>query len=326
MIIQKSQQSHPRLFLLLLLLAFCPVTESFVSHHHQSHHERSQPEPAPRRFAATGAASSLSSLSLSSTSVPLGNNGLRKTIAHDGLGPAVNVGDIATVRYTCYSDHDRVVVSRSNAQKVVVGDGTMIPGWDQALKTMRVGERSYVQIPSELAYGSTGVPPIIPPNAALQLELHVLDTQSPTANIDFDSLAMADKTPRTASDIAAAFEKRQAVKALQGPAKEGLEGWIEKAKNFYFFGLFEGETGERPPWFLRPSITFPLAFLVVGAAFYITFAGGAIYERGAQVKDELDEFIVSYNSVAGEGGLPPLSLALAIALLSGVPPPTDFGL
>ena len=45
--------------------------------------------------------------------------------------------------------------------------------------------------------------------------------------------------------------------------KEGLEGWIEKAKSFYFFGFFEGETGEQAPWILRPSITFPIAFAVV---------------------------------------------------------------
>ena len=72
-----------------------------------------------------------------------------------------------------------------------------------------------------------------------------------------------------------------------------MEGWIAKAKNFYFFGLFEGETGQQAPWFLRPSITFPLAFLIVGAAFWVSFVSGAITERGAQVTDELDEIILS---------------------------------
>lgn len=79
---------------------------------------------------------------------------------------------------------------------------------------------------------------------------------------------------------------------MKVPEKEGLEGWIEKAKNFYFFGLFEGETGKQAPWFLRPSITFPLAFAIVGAAFYISYSSGAIFERGASVTDELDEFIL----------------------------------
>lgn len=77
--------------------------------------------------------------------------------------------------------------------------------------------------------------------------------------------------------------------------KEGLEGLIEKAKEFYFFGFFEGETGEQAPWILRPSITFPIAFAVVGLGFYVTYAVGGISERGAQVTDELDDIILSWN-------------------------------
>lgn len=103
---------------------------------------------------------------------------------------------------------------------------------------------------------------------------------------------------RTASEIAAAYEQRQALRALDGPEKEGLEGFIEKAKNFYFFGFFEGETGEQAPWILRPSITFPIAFAIVGAAFYVSVVSGAISERGAEVTDELDEIILSMAGVA----------------------------
>jgi hypothetical protein len=98
---------------------------------------------------------------------------------------------------------------------------------------------------------------------------------------------------RTASDIAAAYDVRLAQKAREGPELEGLEMWIEKVKNFYFFGFFEGETGEKAPWFLRPSITFPIAFAVVGVAFYISINAGAISERGAAVTDELDEVVLS---------------------------------
>jgi hypothetical protein len=100
---------------------------------------------------------------------------------------------------------------------------------------------------------------------------------------------------RTAAEIEAAYEKRMAIKALDGPEREGFEGFLDKAKNFYFFGFFEGETGEQAPWFLRPSITFPIAFAIVGAAFYVSIVSGAISERGAAVKDELDEVI--FNSI-----------------------------
>ena len=77
--------------------------------------------------------------------------------------------------------------------------------------------------------------------------------------------------------------------------KEGLEGLIEKAKEFYFFGFFEGETGEQAPWILRPSVFYPLAFAFVGIGFYITYSVGGISERGSQVTDELDDIVLSWN-------------------------------
>ena len=220
-----------------------------------------------------------------------------KSITEPGTGKPVRLGDIATVKYACYHDGSDEPFSIANQQKVVVGDGSMIEGWEQALRTMRIGERCVVRVTDPaLGYGATGVPPVVPPNAVIELELHVLDSQPASANIDFDAIADADTTPRTATDIAAAYAARQKAAAENRLGEEeltGLDAFLEKAKNFYFYGLFEGETGERPPWFLRPSITFPLAFLIVGGAFYVSLKSGAISERGAPVIDELDEIILS---------------------------------
>ena len=102
------------------------------------------------------------------------------------------------------------------------------------------------------------------------------------------------------------------MKALEGPEKEGLEGFLEKAKSFYFFGFFEGETGEQAPWILRPSITFPIAFLIVRAAFYVSYLSGAISERGASITDELDEVILSSIASTPPGAL----LATALTALA----------
>ena len=234
-------------------------------------------------------------LASSSTAVEL-PPGLTKTVLQPGDGMPLQRGDIATLQYSCYVVDSPVPFCKATRQKMVVADGSMIAGWEAAVRGMRVGERSIFRIQSDaadtLGYGAAGVPPVVPPSAALELDIAVLDAQPPTANIDFDNLAL-DATPTTAADIARAYELRQAAKGGAAVEEQGLKGFLRKAKNFYFFGLFEGETGERPPWFLRPSITFPLAFLVVGAAFYVTFAGGGITERGAQTTDELDEFIVS---------------------------------
>jgi hypothetical protein len=226
--------------------------------------------------------------------------GLTKTVLQTGNGQTLQRGDIATLQYSCYVVDSPVPFAKSTRQKMIVGDGSMIAGWEAALKGMQIGERAVFRVSDAetLGYGVTGVPPVIPANAELEFDINVLDAQPPTANIDFDNLAL-DATPTTAADIARAYELRQAGKANTEDAElEGFAGFLRKAQNFYFFGLFEGETGERPPWFLRPSITFPLAFAVVGAAFYVTFAGGGITERGAQTTDELDEFIVSATALA----------------------------
>ena len=72
----------------------------------------------------------------------------------------------------------------------------MIPGWDKAIRTMKIGERAVVRIVDPtLGYGDAGVPPLIPSNAEIEVDLEIIDAQPPMANIDFDNLALADSTP-----------------------------------------------------------------------------------------------------------------------------------
>jgi len=235
--------------------------------------------------------------------------GLAKTVVSNGNtgSSPIDRGDIVTVKYTCYTaDDDSVLLARSDSQKVVVNDGTMVPGWDAALRSMVPGERAVVRITDpSLAYGKDprgaasiatllGVDTTTASSTNLEFDIEVLSV-TPAAQaaqayqMDFDALAL-DDTPMTPEDIAAAYQVRMANKA---PEKEGLEGWVETVKNYYFFGFFEGETGEEAPWYLKPSITFPIAFAVVGAAFWVSVVSGAISEKGAQSIDELDVIVTA---------------------------------
>ena len=79
--------------------------------------------------------------------------------------------------------------------------------------------------------------------------------------------------PRTPGAIAAVYKQKMREKAVNTPEeKEGIEGFVLWINNSSIFGLLEGEMGQEAPWYLEPSITFPITFAVVGAAFWVSLA------------------------------------------------------
>lgn len=50
----------------------------------------------------------------------------------------------------------------------------MIRGWEQGVPGMRVGGQRRLVIPSDLAYGSAGRSPVIPPNAPLVFDITLI--------------------------------------------------------------------------------------------------------------------------------------------------------
>ena len=256
---------------------------------------------------------------------------MSKTTIVEGTGRAIRPGDAIVVKYSCTvvpsssasNDDDNnnndimpLPFARSDRQRIIALDGTMIRGWDMALRTMKEGERATISITDPIyAYGIEGVPPFVPSNSRISIDLEIINIdedvmggggggsmrmQQSSGNADIAGLeGMLDgpiNRPRTPAAIAAAYDRRMKDKAMAGlpEEREGIDGFIDWIRGSYFFGLFEGETGQVAPWYLTPSITFPIAFAVVGLAFWVSLAGGAISERGMPTTDELDEIIVSF--------------------------------
>eukprot|EP00948_MAST-09A_sp_MAST-9A-sp1_P000725 g725.t1 len=60
-----------------------------------------------------------------------------------------------------------------------VGHGQVIPGFDEAVLQMSCGQIVSAEIPYELAYGTTGFPPIIPARTDLIYEIELIMFATP---------------------------------------------------------------------------------------------------------------------------------------------------
>jgi len=105
--------------------------------------------------------------------------GIYRVVIKEGVGPVITSGQTAKVDYTGKLMSGKVFDSSIGRQPydVTIGQGAVIPGWEQALQMMKKGEKSIFFIPSSLAYGEQGAGGVIEPFSPLIFEMEVVDVK-----------------------------------------------------------------------------------------------------------------------------------------------------
>ena len=105
------------------------------------------------------------------------STGLYYVKSKDGNGVKPQVGQEVEVHYTGKLLDGTVFdssVDRAQPFKFDLGEGQVIPGWDEGVQLMSKGEKGTFYIPYYLAYGNMGAGPI-PPFATLIFEVELID-------------------------------------------------------------------------------------------------------------------------------------------------------
>ena len=104
-------------------------------------------------------------------------SGLKYIDELEGTGATAKAGDQVSVHYTGkLKDGTKFdsSVDRNKPFDFPLGAGRVIKGWDEGVAGMKVGGKRKLIIPSDLAYGPNGRPPVIPPNAELHFDVELL--------------------------------------------------------------------------------------------------------------------------------------------------------
>lgn len=114
-------------------------------------------------------------------------SGVYYVVSEPGAGVAPTSGDVVKVKYTGKFLDGKVFDSSSKDPRsqagieFPLGQGAVIPGWDEGIRQLKKGGKGTLIIPSGLAYGTQGAPGAIPPNSVILFDVELVDVQKGAA-------------------------------------------------------------------------------------------------------------------------------------------------
>lgn len=107
-------------------------------------------------------------------------SGLRYKILQNGDGKQATKGAMVSVHYKGQLLDGTVFDSSYKRKQPIdfaIGVGQVIPGWDEGIQLLKVGDKARLVIPSDLAYGTQGAGGVIPPNATLIFDVELMNVK-----------------------------------------------------------------------------------------------------------------------------------------------------
>ncbi len=104
-------------------------------------------------------------------------SGVKYAIINNGEGAVVEANKVVTVHYSGYLLDGTLFdssVERDEPIMFVVGQGQVIPGWDEGLQLLKKGDKARFVIPPQLGYGETQLDKI-PANSTLIFDTEIVD-------------------------------------------------------------------------------------------------------------------------------------------------------
>ena len=105
-------------------------------------------------------------------------SGLRYQIIQKGDGVKAEKGKTVSVHYKGQLADGTVFDSSYKRNQPIdfpLGVGQVIPGWDEGIQLLKVGDKARLVIPSDLGYGARGAGGVIPPNATLIFDVELMN-------------------------------------------------------------------------------------------------------------------------------------------------------
>ena len=103
-------------------------------------------------------------------------SGLQYKVIEKGKGKSPGLGDRVKVHYRgTFMEGEEFDSSYKRGEPAVFGVQNMIKGWTEALQLMKEGAKWQLVIPSDLAYGESGMGRNIPPNSLLIFEIELIE-------------------------------------------------------------------------------------------------------------------------------------------------------